>query len=388
MPGKEFIGQRTDDLPLRRVGILRLVHQDMIELPVQLVADPFGQRAAGQQFCRLADLVVEIDEPSAGLGLVPGQGELAPHFQGRDKEVDQFEQGLAFLHRQAAVEHGKSRFLKTALQRCEPVQVLDLPLLPKQFLVQFIEAGQPLFRTALQPQTNKPGNLAASCCVPCPVSRKAVLQRVGIEHPVAAEVEQVLWPGIGGQAQQAQHAVAHGRLPATRPDPGIARSRTAQQPGGNLVRPHPHRQPRQSIQGGRIVGPLCRQQQVSQNLAQQQVLVAILHRPHTGQQPRLVGEGREQPLRKGVDRIDPEAPARAVEHGGKQLAGAGNSVRAMIGANRQQVLGQGRAVQPHPARQHLVDAGGHFGCPGLGKSQAQDLVGPHALFQQQPQHAG
>ena len=38
--GKKLAGQRPDDIPLREIGILRLVDQDMVGALVELVADP------------------------------------------------------------------------------------------------------------------------------------------------------------------------------------------------------------------------------------------------------------------------------------------------------------------------------------------------------------
>ena len=78
LPGKEIAGQGIDDLPLRRVGVLRLVNQDMVDPSIELVTDPFGQVAARQQGSGLADLVVEIDEPGPRLGIVPRERELPP----------------------------------------------------------------------------------------------------------------------------------------------------------------------------------------------------------------------------------------------------------------------------------------------------------------------
>ncbi len=388
LAGEELVSQRADDLPLRRVGILRLVNQDVIELPVQLVADPFGEVVAGQELRRLANLVIEIDEPSPRLGRFPGQRELAPDFQRRNQEIDQLQQGAALLHRHGAIEHGEGRFLEAAFQLAQRLAVLGQALLGEELLVQGVKACQPLRRAAFQPAADQRRDLGTGRGLPRCIGRKAALQGIGIEHPVAAQVEQVFRPGIGGQAEQAMDAVLHRWLPSARPFPRLTRGGTAQQPGGDLLRPHPHRKPRQGIERRRVVRPFGHQQQVGQDLAQQQVAVAVLHRLDARQQPRLIGEGGQQPLRKGVDRIDPQPPARAIEHGGKQLAGTGHGLRPMVRPDRQQLFGQRRRIKPHPARQHLVDARGHFGRPGLGESQAQDLIGPHRRFKQQPQHAG
>ncbi len=65
----EFIGQPFDDIPLARAGILRFVHQNMINATVDPVKHPSRDRRVGQQRPRLEDQIIKV-EPAAFLFLV------------------------------------------------------------------------------------------------------------------------------------------------------------------------------------------------------------------------------------------------------------------------------------------------------------------------------
>ena len=94
--------------------------------------------------------------------------------------------------------------------------------------MQGIKAGQPLGGATFQPVADQWDDLGAGRRLPTAIGREAALQRVDIEHPVAAKVEQVVRPGIGRQAEQAVDSVLHRRLPASCPFPGLARGGAAQ----------------------------------------------------------------------------------------------------------------------------------------------------------------
>ena len=66
----------------------------LIELPIKLVADPFGQAAVGQQFRCAADLIVEIDKPFASLGGIPGKREFLAKLENRGDPFGQLQQNL------------------------------------------------------------------------------------------------------------------------------------------------------------------------------------------------------------------------------------------------------------------------------------------------------
>ena len=184
-----------------------------------------------------------------------------------------------------------------------------------------------------------------------------------------------------------QHARAHRGLPCARPYPRLARVGTAQQIAFHRIGPQPHRQFGQGIERGDIVLAFGGNQQVGQHFAQQQIAVAVFHRPGAGDQIGLMRESGEQPLGESVDRIDPQAAARAIEHFGKQRARPCLAFGADVRADRLQVRRQGLGPGADPAGQHFVDPRGHLGRPGLGEGEAQHLAGADVRLQQQPQHA-
>src|SRR6187401_994991 len=59
--GGEFIGERSDDLPLPRARVLRFVDQDVVDAKVQLVEHP-GRGRVAQQRQRLVDQIVIIEQ--------------------------------------------------------------------------------------------------------------------------------------------------------------------------------------------------------------------------------------------------------------------------------------------------------------------------------------
>ena len=70
-PGKIFLHQRADHLPLQQVGILRLINQHVIDAAVELEAHPIGGARFAQQARGGGDHVVIIDHPGPVLGRAP-----------------------------------------------------------------------------------------------------------------------------------------------------------------------------------------------------------------------------------------------------------------------------------------------------------------------------
>jgi hypothetical protein len=126
-------------------------------------------------------------------------------------------------------------------------------------------------------------------------------------------------------------------------------------------------------------------QEIGQCRAGELLLLPALQRPEAGHQPRLGREGSEQPLREGVDRHDPEAPARGVEHAGEQAAGLRELVRPGLLAEREQLLPELGILEPHPISEAGMDAIRHLGRARLGEGEAQDR-GRIGAAKQQPQH--
>ena len=82
-----FLGQRADDVPLRGVGVLRFVDEDVVGALVELVAHPFAHSGLGQQPARPADQIVEIGDAGAALGLRISVGEGPPRAKPRGHVV-------------------------------------------------------------------------------------------------------------------------------------------------------------------------------------------------------------------------------------------------------------------------------------------------------------
>ena len=57
----KIVAKRTDDFPLRRIGILRFVDQNMVDLPVEFETHPIGHLATLEQGRCSPDHVVKID---------------------------------------------------------------------------------------------------------------------------------------------------------------------------------------------------------------------------------------------------------------------------------------------------------------------------------------
>ena len=71
-PAKNSAGQKPDDLPLLRAGILRLVDQHVVDALIELVMHPGGAILTQQGEC-LVDQIVVVEESAPVLRpLVPG----------------------------------------------------------------------------------------------------------------------------------------------------------------------------------------------------------------------------------------------------------------------------------------------------------------------------
>ena len=189
-------------------------------------------------------------------------------------------------------------------------------------------------------------------------------------------IERFVRPGlvrIGGHVEQLAHPRSHWRLPAARPLPQLLRPGGAHQPlvqGAGILA---ESEPGQAVEDRNILAPLGFLDHVGQHRARQQFGAAIIEHPRPRREAGFLGEIADQILREGVDGIDPEAAAGAVEHAREQAARAFLRGRTDIRAEIAQLLRQHRRGQPHPARQHRVDTVRHLRRARLGEGQAQDL---------------
>ena len=58
---REFIGQKFNDAPLIGAGILRLVHQNVVNAAVETEQNPLRNQRIGQQSLGIGDKIVEIE---------------------------------------------------------------------------------------------------------------------------------------------------------------------------------------------------------------------------------------------------------------------------------------------------------------------------------------
>ena len=185
-------------------------------------------------------------------------------------------------------------------------------------------------RCACQPVGDHGGIVLAGFGLPAGVDFHAAAQRRGVEAIIGAQRGKIALARPRCQPQQPLDIAPHRLLPAARPEPDLARLGTAHQPAFGLLRPQLEAERSQRRQQLRIAQRRAFRfdQQIGQHLTLEQYPLAVLHRPRAGEQPGFIGEGAEQPLRKGVDGIDAQPAAGAIEHAGKQGARALLRIRA------------------------------------------------------------
>ena len=123
----------------------------MVELPVELVADPLGHLRTGEQLGGAADLVVEVDQPLALLGLVPGMGEGARQPQRGHQTRGQGQQAAQVADDDHAGENRSASLFEMLLELEDILAVAHLFVRSEQQLEQVIEARQSLVRLAAEP---------------------------------------------------------------------------------------------------------------------------------------------------------------------------------------------------------------------------------------------
>ena len=372
-----------------RAGVLRLVHQDVVDAAVQLVEHPFGRRLAGQQVFGLQDQVVEIENRAPPLlrlvTLVhrraePGQRRAPLHDRQRLLAVEEGgEPGGLLAHDVEDVGH-----LPDSAFRRQPGARLVFPGKERRGVV--VEPFCPRRVPGRQPASDFL-RLSSIC-------RAAAFQRPRrLLEPVA--VERSFGAGFGVERRRARAGIEAGRVvePADRTgnrrfvlqqvaQPAALAEEIAEQ-GREIVRPAERGQ-QGEIAG---VGPAARfgtgQYPVS-HAVQQGALVAFLDHPEVGRHAGLQREALEQGLAEGVDRLDAHA-ARHVQAGREQGAGT-----RRLGGDRRpagdllQITAQRRPVHQRPPAEPGRDPVDHLRRRSLGEGEAQDARRGGAV-QQQPQ---
>ena len=102
--GKKLASQRPDNIPLRDIGVLRLVYQNMVGTLVELVTNPRRHIAFLQQPGSHPDHVVKIDDAMQPLGVGIAMVESASGFQCAREQVGIFEQDCFFEQSIAPLE--------------------------------------------------------------------------------------------------------------------------------------------------------------------------------------------------------------------------------------------------------------------------------------------
>ena len=67
--GEDVVGERAEDAPLRRAGVLRFVEQDVADAAVELPQHPFGGVRAREQVGGGLDQVVEVETGAGALAV-------------------------------------------------------------------------------------------------------------------------------------------------------------------------------------------------------------------------------------------------------------------------------------------------------------------------------
>ena len=111
----------------------------------------------------------------------------------------------------------------------------------------------------------------------------------------------------------------------------------------------------------------------------------VVQHGEPGRDIRLEREEMQDPLAKGVDRLDLQ-PAGCFHRAGEQAAGQFQPAPVRrVSVDRRDGMRQRRIVECHPAGQRREHLGGHVGRRRLGEGQRQD-AGRVGVRQQQPDH--
>ena len=212
-------------------------------------------------------------------------------------------------------------------------------------------------------------------------------QTIVREHRRAERLSRPVLVRIGWHPQQRTHPRAHRREPAARALPHLLGLGAAHQPRVECAGVFRSREEFDRIQQRAVPRLLGIDQDVGEHFAREQFAGAVLHRLRAGRQVGFLGKVGEQPLRKRVDRVDPQPAARAIEHPGEQGTGALASFDRGIRTERLEFAEELGVFQPHPARQHRIDPRRHFRRARLGEGEAQDFGWIHTGTQQHAQHA-
>jgi hypothetical protein len=382
--GEELLGQRRGDAPLRRVAVLRLVQQHVVEPAIQLEQHP-GAAGVAQHLARRQDQVVIVHQPSGTL-----LGAVALQNRGAQAE-------------QGAGGGEQATGAAAAFQRGDPLAFLPQDLGAFRLARADILGGHPRpRRTLLRQQALRPLGPARGAL------RRRQLQPSHQALPTRPVV------GIAAGFQQPRRGY---RLVMHRACPGRDQRRLmrilrqvempADGAAQRLERPGAAQRLRQSlavlVQGADQLREAVRRDQAGQRLQRRGLGRAGQDRlPRLGQQRRRIGilddselrgepgfqrKRAQQGLAEGVDGADAHA-AGMVQHPAEQIAGGIEVAPVRRPAEQGREPRRQRRLRLHrPAAEVAGQARRHLRRRRLGEGQAQDGARPRARRQQQPQHA-
>jgi len=386
-PGEELSGQLVQDRPLRRRGVLRLVHQHVGQLLVELVEHPGGHAGLAGQLKGAVDEVPEVELARLLLldlvGGQPGPGE--------QEDVEGLLAGDGLL--------------PPRLKRLEPIHFL-VELAPKRWrMAQRLRTPDPgLGRELLGEQGVQQFRQRRRAAV----GGQQVGKRLGaLARALDVKALGDPQPGLGGQAALLHLGFDPARVQRLRrarqrrPDDGLEAA-----VGLHLVQPglqlpgHAGEGVEQALEGAVVevhrkpgVGPGDPAVALVQGVAGQggprvalQLAGAkVVQHLEAGRHPRLEGEPPEELLAEGVQGLDPEAAGR-LEGAGEEGAGGGQGVRGVVAhlaaLELRQLQAQPLVAQHRPVAQEAEQPGLHLRGCGLGVGHAEDLVRRSAGEQQ------
>ena len=382
---EELARQRAHDAPLRGIGVLRLVHQDVIDAPIELEAHPIARSRLLQQRHRRSDQIVEIDHAAQPLRLrISERIGLARAQACRDQRRER----RTRAHR----EQGRSRLSEArtigAVIGIAPGQLgrdgARLALPRQRDRHQILEQLRPLRRRrgeeardpigVGQPGLGAPGGAGGGDAAQAAQIEAIVGERRDdrLLDIAQRQIERGAHLGLDREAR-AQRRHRLGQL--GRADQIAFRGAFTEAAAERL---HVADQPQVAL-------PLGRLQQLGKCPPLQRRLGAALERAEAGRQPRLDREPRQQRLAEGVNRLDRQ-PARRIQHPREQRARLRHCRLVVRLAQREQLFAQRRIGHPHPGGEARLHPLRHLGRARLGEGEAEDRVRRRAV-QQQPQHA-
>ena len=371
--GGEFLGEAGDDLPLQGRGVLRFVHEDVIDAAVEFEEDPLRHHGVGQERAGAPDEVVEVHKAAGGLGGVergeegPSEGVKVERAGERDQREARAARSLDPGHERvdAVDQRGVALAGGAGGDRAdlggEGVVLLGT-LAMEEDVLKHLEIGE---------GWGKSGQEVREPCGELHIVGRAVAAKCGEAGEIGGRIgvkdigKQALF---GRPGREAEGAADRGRV--GRGGEGIAAGGDTPQEGVEILA---RKAARDGGEGGGP-GPLG---DGIDDLGPQEGGGAVVHLGKGGADAAFEREAAQKARAEGVDGLDAQA-AWHFERLGEETAGAAQVLWAEIGAEIGE-FGQERGVGLHrPGAEALKEAVLHLGRGGLGIGEAEDVGGADA----------